>query len=48
MCEQSGRFQPAGYPFCGNGPEYPELEKQFEGKMYGHLKGEVVMPFPVC
>ena len=23
------------------GQSIPELEKQFEGKMYGHLKGEV-------
>ncbi len=48
MCRTKRRFQPAGYPFCGNGPEHPGTEKQFEGKMYGHLKGEVADAVPVC
>lgn len=38
---KAGRFQPAGYPFCGNGPEHPGTGKTVRRQMYGHLKGEV-------
>ena len=34
---------------AGHGQSIPELEQHFEGKMYGHLKGEVAgWPFPAC